>query len=67
LAEDKIGIMLPCNVIVQQLERWCGSGGSRSSGLHAVVREQRITEIAKEIQSKLKSVIERFNINNSLT
>ncbi len=58
-AEDKIGLMLPCNVIVQE----------KTSGLVEVsvidpiasmqaVNNQALNEMALEVQAKLKSVIE---------
>ncbi|WP_308990889.1 DUF302 domain-containing protein [Mariniflexile litorale] len=61
LAEDKIGTMLPCNVIVQEI----------STGIFEVaavnpmasmqsVENEDLAKIAEEIQSKLKSVIENL-------
>jgi uncharacterized protein (DUF302 family) len=59
-AEDKIGTMLPCNVIIQETE-----GGVEVSAVDPVASMQAVEnpelgEIAAEIQSKLKGVIERL-------
>ncbi len=58
-AEDKIGTMLPCNVIVQQLD----DGRIEVSAVDPVASMQAIdnpqlAEIAGTVQGKLKSVIE---------
>lgn len=59
LTEDKIGTMLPCNVIVQETE-----GGVEVAAVDPVasmhaVENPELEEIATEIQSKLKRVIDR--------
>jgi len=57
-SEDKIGIMLPCNVIVQEV-----SGGKiEVAAIDPVasmqaVQNQNLEEIAGQVQSKLKAVI----------
>ena len=56
--EDKIGTMLPCNVIVQQH----ADGGVEVSAVDPVASMQAIknpdlAEIAKEVQAKLKKVV----------
>lgn len=61
LAENKIGTMLPCNVIVQQLE----NGDVEVSAVDPVasmkaVDNEELGEIAQIIQGKLKSVIENL-------
>ena len=61
LAEDKIGAMLPCNVIVQQLEQ----GKVEVSAVDpvasmAAVKNQELGKIAGEVQSRLKKVIEEL-------
>jgi uncharacterized protein (DUF302 family) len=60
LAEDKIGTMLPCNVIVQE-----GEGGRVEiaavdpiASMQAIENEG-LAGIASEVRSKLKSVVER--------
>jgi uncharacterized protein (DUF302 family) len=58
-AEDKIGTMLPCNVIVQEHP----GGGVEVSAVDPVASMQAIgnpalAEIAQEVQARLKRVIE---------
>jgi uncharacterized protein (DUF302 family) len=58
-AEDKIGTMLPCNVIVQEHP----GGGVEVSAVDPVASMQAIgnpalAEIAQEVQTRLKRVIE---------
>jgi uncharacterized protein (DUF302 family) len=57
--EDKIGTMLPCNVIVQQH----GDGGVEVSAVDPVasmqaIRNPGLAEVAKEVQARLKTVVE---------
>ena len=57
--EDKIGTMLPCNVIVQQH----ADGAVEVSAVDPVASMQAIqnpglAEVAKEVQARLKKVIE---------
>jgi uncharacterized protein (DUF302 family) len=59
-AEDKIGTMLPCNVIVQELS----DGQVEITAINPVasmqaVENPAIKEIASEIGTKLKKVIDR--------
>ncbi len=58
LAEDKIGAMLPCNVIVQQLEDGVEVAAVDLVASMQAVENKAFAELAKEIQYKLKSVIE---------
>ena len=58
-AENKIGAMLPCNVIVQELD----NGKSEVAAVDPVasmlaVENDKLGEIASEIRSKLQKVIE---------
>jgi uncharacterized protein (DUF302 family) len=57
--EDKIGTMLPCNVIVQQH----GDGAVEVSAVDPVASMQAIgnpglAEVAKEVQARLKRIVE---------
>jgi uncharacterized protein (DUF302 family) len=59
LAEDKIGTMLPCNIIVQERE----GGKIEVAAINPVasmqaVENESLGEIASAVQSKLKQVIE---------
>lgn len=60
LAEDKIGIMLPCNVIVQQTEDGIEVAAVDPMVSMQAVENKDLAEIAGEVQSKLKSVIENL-------
>ena len=58
-ADDKIGAMLPCNVIVQELD----NGKTEVAAIDPVasmlaVENDKLGEIAGEIRSKLEKVIE---------
>ena len=61
LAEDKIGTMLPCNVIVQEIEDGVieVAAVSPMASMQAVENE-KLNEIANEITSKLDNVIEKL-------
>ena len=61
LTEDKIGTMLPCNVIVQETD----DGNVEVAAIDPVASMQAVGNkelegIATEIQAKLKKVIERL-------
>lgn len=61
LAEDKIGTMLPCNVIVQQLE----DGQIEVAAVDPVASMQAVENpalkpVATEIAAKLKNVLEKL-------
>lgn len=60
-AEDKIGTMLPCNVILQQLD----DGKVEVAAVNPVasmqaVENEQLGDIAKEIAKKLFKVIEKI-------
>ena len=59
LAEDKIGTMLPCNVIVQEKEPGTVevSAVNPVASMEAVLNKD-LHKIAAEVQEKLKKVIE---------
>jgi uncharacterized protein (DUF302 family) len=61
LAEDKIGTMLPCNVIVQ--EKVAGtvevSAIDPSASMQAI-ENKALTDIATEIRARLQKVIEQL-------
>jgi uncharacterized protein (DUF302 family) len=61
LAEDKIGLMLPCNVIVQELS----PGKIEVAAIDPIasmqaVKNPTLREVAKEVQKKLKGVIDNL-------
>lgn len=60
-AEDKIGTMLPCNVIIQQLEdeKVEVAAVNPVASMHAVENE-KLSDIASEIAKKLFRVVEKI-------
>jgi len=60
-AEEEIGLMLPCNVIVYSSE----DGSTRVAAINPVVamepvKNEKLNEVAEEISVKLKRVIENL-------
>ncbi|MBI5021751.1 MAG: DUF302 domain-containing protein [Ignavibacteriales bacterium] len=60
-AEDKIGIMLPCNVIIQEISK----GTVEIATVDPVasmqsVNNPQLADVANEIQNKLRRVIENL-------
>lgn len=61
LAEDKIGTMLPCNVIVQELD----GGMVEVAAIDPMesmkaVKNPSLGEIAVQVQAKLKMIVDRL-------
>lgn len=59
--EDKVGTMLPCNVVVQE----SGDGGAEVAAIDPVLSMQAVdnpalSPVAKVVREKLKAVIERL-------
>lgn len=61
-AEDKIGTMLPCNVIVQEIEADIieVAAVNPMASMQAVENE-KLTEIASEITGMLQNIIEKLS------
>lgn len=62
MSEDKIGVFLPCNVVVQENEK----GEIEVSAVDPVasmisIKNDQLGSVATEVQSKLKRVIENLN------
>jgi len=62
LAEDKIGVFLPCNVIVEEHE----NGDIEVSVVDPIasmasIKNKNIYEFAVEVQEKMKAVIDALN------
>ncbi len=57
-AEDKIGTMLPCNVIVQQAADRVEVAAIDPIASMQAVQNPNLAGIAKEVQGKLKKVID---------
>ncbi|MEQ9221256.1 MAG: DUF302 domain-containing protein [Cyclobacteriaceae bacterium] len=60
LAEDKIGAMLPCNVIVQQLKNGVEVAAVDPVASMQSVENKELEGIANEIRSKLRLVIDNL-------
>ncbi len=61
-SEDKIGVLLPCNVIVEEHE----NGDVEVSAVDpilamGVVENKTVKDVAYEVQQKLKQVIDNLN------
>ncbi len=59
-AEEKIGAMLPCNVIVQQKEDGVEVAAVDPIASMAAVENPALAEVAKEVQAKLRKVIDNL-------
>lgn len=59
-AEDKIGTMLPCNVIVQQLDTSIEVAAVSPLASMQAVSNDELNDIAVEIEEKLRSVIDEL-------
>jgi len=57
-AEDKIGTMLPCNVIVQETTGGVEVAAGDPIASMAAVENPKLAEVAGQVQAKLKKVIE---------
>lgn len=60
LAEDKIGVMLPCNVIVQEKDEGIEIAAVDPMASMQAVENKELEHVALEVQTKLKSVIENL-------
>jgi uncharacterized protein (DUF302 family) len=61
-AEDKIGTMLPCNVIVQEIEDGLVEVAAvNPMASMLAVENEKLNKVANEITEKLKMVIDRLN------
>lgn len=58
-AEDKIGTMLPCNVIVQQVAGGCEVAAIDPVASMMAVDNAGLGEVAREIQARLRRVVDR--------
>jgi uncharacterized protein (DUF302 family) len=57
-AEDKVGIMLPCNVIVQEKEDGVEIAAVDPVASMQVIDNPKLSEIASEIRNRLHRVID---------
>lgn len=56
--EDKIGAMLPCNILVIQQDKGIEVSAIDPIASMLAIKNESLGEVAKEIQGKLKKVIE---------
>jgi len=59
-SEDKIGAMLPCNVIVIQQEHGVEVAAIDPMASMQAVKNNALAQVAAEVQGKLKKVIEKL-------
>jgi uncharacterized protein (DUF302 family) len=61
LIEDKIGVMLPCNIIVQQTsENETEIAAINPQETMQAIGNEKLLPIAKEVSEKLKRVLDRI-------
>ncbi len=58
LAEDKIGILLPCNVIVQETGRGVEVAAVDPTSSMQVVGNPKLEGVAEQVRAKLRAVID---------
>lgn len=58
MAEDKIGTMLPCNVVVQETDAGVEVAAVDPMASMKAIENPDLGEIATEVRTKLKSVID---------
>jgi uncharacterized protein (DUF302 family) len=58
LAEDKIGTMLPCNVVVQQLDSGVEIAAVDPLASMQAVDNPELLEIAQEVRQRLRAAVE---------
>ncbi|MCF8259579.1 MAG: DUF302 domain-containing protein [Melioribacteraceae bacterium] len=61
-AEDKVGVLLPCNVVVQEWE----NGEVEISAMNpmeamSVIKNEKMPELANEVKSLLEQVVSNVN------
>ena len=56
--EDKIGTMLPCSVIVQEVEGGVEVAAVDPMASMQAVQNEQLAEVAAQVQAKLKRVVE---------
>ncbi|MCP4229005.1 MAG: DUF302 domain-containing protein [bacterium] len=58
LAEDKIGVMLPCNVVVQELDDGTVEVAAMDPAMMTELGNEALSEVAETVREKLKKVVE---------
>ena len=57
LAEDKIGVMLPCNVIVQEFDDGSVEVAAMDPDMMTELGNDALSEVAKTVREKLEKVV----------
>lgn len=60
--EKEIGLLLPCNVIVYEDKKDIYVSAILPSSAMSVVENDKLEEISKEVENKLKKAIDNINI-----
>ncbi|MDX1645116.1 MAG: DUF302 domain-containing protein [Thermoanaerobaculia bacterium] len=58
LAEDKIGTMLPCNVVVQQLDREVEIAAVDPLASMQAIDNPELAELAREVGNRLRAAVD---------
>ncbi len=66
-ADDKIGTILPCNIMIQELETGSEIAIINAQEIIKNTKNPELIHIAKTITKKMQSVIERLNIKYYVT
>jgi len=59
-AEDKVGLMLPCNIIVQELDGAVEVAAIDPVAAMSSIGNDGLSEIANEVKIKLKNVVDKL-------
>lgn len=58
--EDKIGVLLPCNVIVEETDNQVEVAAVNPMDAMSIVKNESLARIAEEVTIRLQKVIERL-------
>lgn len=59
-AEDKVGLMLPCNIIVQELDGTIEVAAIDPVAAMSAIANEDLSDLASEVQTKLANVIDKL-------
>jgi len=59
-AEENIGLMLPCNVIVYEKDEKVVIAAIKPSVAMKMIKNEKLKKIAKDVETKIKDVIEKI-------
>ncbi|KPJ53682.1 hypothetical protein AMJ39_03650 [candidate division TA06 bacterium DG_24] len=58
LAEENIGLMLPCNVIVYEKEKGTGIAVIKPTAAMGMIANEKLRGVAEEVEAKLRKVFD---------